>query len=200
MRFAGGLGEAAPLGSPKRRRSQLVRTLGLVVPVSVIAAIAGIAAVSSHRTAAGSSIGLRGADDVNANHSSFTYVPGQQGVAVSGRQYQRGAPGILALDVYGMAPAAGDTSATIYVDITNDTAQTALFAAGPLVAITVTHDGRPYRQLTLAQPATRRLDPAGVVVLQASVPLAGAGTYGLSAELVGQGRNPAFTLGAPPGS
>ena len=198
MRSAEGLGEAAPLGG-RRRRSGWLRILGLVVPVGLVAAAVTILAVSGHHNPAGPSLGLRAADDVNSNHSSFTYVPGRQGVAVSGRQYQKGAPGILTLSVYGMAPAAGDTSATIYVDLSNDTAQTAFFVNGPLVAVTVTHDGRPYRQLTVGQPATRRLDPANLLTMQASVPLAGAGTYGLSAELVGRGNNPAFTLKSSPG-
>src|SRR5207244_5709936 len=101
MRSAGGLGEAAPLGG-RRRRSGLFRILVLVVPVGLVAAVVAIFAVSGHRNPNGSSLGLRAADDVNSNHSSFTYVPDRQGVAVSGRQYQKGAPGILTLNVSGM--------------------------------------------------------------------------------------------------
>jgi hypothetical protein len=98
-----------------------------------------------------------------------------------------------------MPPPAGESSATISVDLSNDTGHTALFANGPLVEVTVTRDGQPYRQVTLSQPATRRLDPGNQLTMQASVPLAGAGTYGLSAALVGRGRNPAFTLEGSPG-
>jgi hypothetical protein len=160
----------------------------------LVAAIVAFSAVSRHSTATGSSLALRAAADVSSNHSSFTYVPGGQGVAVSGRQYHKGAPGILTLNVYGMPPAPGDTSATIYVDLSNGTGQTALFVDGPIVAVTVTYDGKPYRQLTLRRPAALSLDPANLLKLQATVPLDGAGTYGLSAELVGVGKNPAFLL------
>lgn len=198
MRSAGGLGEAAPLGG-RRRRSRLLRILGLVVPVGLVAGVVAIFAVSGHRNPAGSSLGLRAADDVSSNHASFTYVPGRQGVAISGRQYQKGAPGILTLNVYGRPPAPGDTSATIDVDLSNDTAQSAFFVHGPLVAVMVTHEGQPYRQLTVSQPAAQRLDPGNLLTMQASVPLAGAGTYGLSAELVGRGKDPAFTLKGSPG-
>jgi hypothetical protein len=197
MRSGGGLGQAAPRGSGRHRHTPSVLILGLILPVSLVAAIAligAIAAVSRHSPATGSSLALRAAADVSSNHSSFTYVPGGQGVAVSSRQYHKGAAGILTLDVYGMPPAPGDTSATIYVDLSNGTGQIALFVDGPLVAVTVTHDGKPYRQLTLRQPAALSLDPANLLKLQASVPLDGAGTYGLSAELVGLGKNPAFTL------
>ena len=161
--------------------------------------VVAIFAVSGHRNPTGPSVGLRAADDVSSNHVSFTYVPGRQGVAISGREYQKGAPGILTLNVYGMPPVPGDTSATISVDLSNDTAHTAFFADGPLVAVTVTRDGQPYRQLTVSQPAARRLDPGKLLTMQASLPLAGAGTYGLSAELVGRGKNPAFTLKGSPG-
>jgi hypothetical protein len=188
------VGHAAPPEGGQRRRTPSLRILGLIVPVSLVAAIVAFSAVSRHTPATGSSLALRAAADVSSNHSSFTYVPGGQGVAVSSRQYHKGAPGILTLDVYGMPPAPGDTSATIYVDLSNGTGQTALFVDGPIVAVTVTHDGKPYRQLTLSQPATLSLDPANLLRLQASVPLDGAGTYGLSAELVGLGKNPAFTL------
>ena len=198
MRSAGSRGEAAPLGG-RRRRSGLLRILGLVVPVGLVAAVVTIFAVSGHHNPTGSSPGLRAADDVSSNQASFTYLPGRQGVAVSGRQYQKGAPGILTLNVYGMPPAPGDTSATISVDLSNDTAHTAFFVNGPLVVIMVTHDGQPYRQLTVGQPAALRLDPGNLLTMQASVPLAGAGTYGLSAELVGRGKNPAFTLKGLPG-
>jgi hypothetical protein len=170
----------------------------VILPVSLVAAIGAIAAISRHSPATGPSVALRAAADVSSNHSSFTYVPGGQGVAVSSRQYHKGAPGILTLDVYGMPPAPGDTSATIYVDLSNGTGQTALFVDGPLVAVAVTHDGKPYRQLTLRQPAALSLDPANVLKLQASLPLGGAGTYGLSAGLVGLGKNPAFTFKGPP--
>lgn len=173
--------------------------LGLVVPVGLVAAGVAIFGVSGHHNPTGSPVGLQAADDVNSNHASFTYVPGRQGVAISGRQYQKGAPGILTLNVYGMPPPAGESSATISVDLSNDTGHTALFANGPLVEVTVTRDGQPYRQVTLSQPATRRLDPGNQLTMQASVPLAGAGTYGLSAALVGRGRNPAFTLEGSPG-
>ena len=98
-----------------------------------------------------------------------------------------------------MEPAAGDTSATISVDLSNDTGNTAFFANGPFVEVTVTRDGQPYRQLTVGQPATKRLDPGNRLTLQASLPLTGAGTYGLSAALVGRGKNPAFTLEGSPG-
>jgi hypothetical protein len=162
--------------------------------VSLVAAIGAIAAISRHSPATGPSVALRAAADVSSNHSSFTYVPGGQGVAISGRQYQKGAPGILTLSVYGMPPAPGDTAATISADLSNGTGQTVLFLNGPLVAVTVTHDGRLYRQLTLSRPAALSLDPAGLLNLEASMPLAGAGTYELSAELVGVGSNPAFTL------
>ncbi len=138
MRSAGGRGEAAPLGG-RRRRSRLLRILGLVVPVGLVAAVVAIFAVSGHRNPTGSSLGLRAADDVSSNHASF------------------------------------------------------------LVAVTVTHDGQPYRQLTVSQPAAQRLDPGNLLTMQASVPLAGAGTYGLSAELVGRGKDPAFTLKGSPG-
>lgn len=198
MRSAGGRGEAAPLGG-RRRRSRLLWILGLVVPVGLVAVVIAVFAVSGHRNPTGSSLGLRAADDVSSNHASFTYVPGRQGVAISGRQYQKGAPGILTLNVYGMPPAPGDTSATIDVDLSNDTAKSAFFVHGPLVAVTVTHDGQPYRQLTVSQPAAQRLDPGNQLTMQASVPLAGAGTYGLSAELVGRGKDPAFTLKGSPG-
>jgi hypothetical protein len=198
MRSAGGRGEAAALGG-RRRRSGLLRILGLVVPVGLVAAVVAIFAVSGHRNPTGSSLGLRAADDISSNHASFTYVPGRQGVAISGRQYQKGAPGILTLNVYGMPPVPGDTSATIDVDLSNETAKSAFFVHGPLVAVTVTHDGQPYRQLTVSQPAAQRLDPGNLLTMQASVPLAGAGTYGLSAELVGRGKNPAFTLKGSPG-
>jgi hypothetical protein len=194
MRSAGGVGHAAPPGGGRRRRTPSLRILGLIASVSLVAAIVAISAVSRHTAATGPSLALRAGADVSANHSSFTYVPGGQGVAVSSRQYHKGAPGILTLDVYGMPPAVGDTSATIYVDLSNGTGQTALFVDGPLVAVTVTHDGKPYRQLTLSQPAVLSLDPAHVLKLQASVPLDGAGTYELSADLVGVGKNPAFTL------
>jgi hypothetical protein len=194
MRSGGGLGQPAPRGGGRRRRTPSIRILGLILPLSLVAAIGAIAAVSRHSPATGSSLALRAAPDVSSNHSSFTYVPGGQGVAVSGRQYHKGAPGILTLNVYGMPPAPGDTSATIYVDLSNGTGQTALFVDGPIVAVTVTHDGKPYRQLTLSQPAVLNLDPANLLKLQASVPLDGAGTYELSADLVGVGKNPAFTL------
>jgi hypothetical protein len=194
MRSAGGVGHAAPPGGGRRRRTPSLRILGLIASVSLVAAIVAISAVARHTAATGSSLALRATADVSANHSSFTYVPGGQGVALSGRQYHKGAPGILTLDVYGMPPAVGDTSATIYVDLSNGTGQTALFVDGPLVAVTVTHDGKPYRQLTLSQPAVLSLDPAHLLKLQASVPLDGAGTYELSADLVGVGKNPAFTL------
>jgi hypothetical protein len=201
MRSAGGVGQAVPPEGGRRRCTPSLRILGLIVPVSLLVAIVAISAVSRHSPATGSSLALRAAADVSSNHSSFTYVPGGQGVAVSSRQYHKGAPGILTLDVYGMPPAPGDTSATIYVDLSNGTGQTALFLDGPLVAVTVTHDGKPYRQLTLSQPAVLSLDPANLLKLQASVPLDGAGTYGLSADLVGLGKNPAFTLkDAPAGS
>jgi hypothetical protein len=152
-----------------------------------------------HRNPPTSSVGLRAADDVNSNHASFTYVPGRQGVAISGRQYQKGAPGILTLNVYGMPPAPGDTSATISVDLSNETGQTVFFANGPVVEVTVTRDGQPYRQLTVGQPAAKRLGPGDQLTIQASLPLTGAGTYGLSAALVGRGKNPAFTLEGSPG-
>jgi hypothetical protein len=167
--------------------------------MSLVAAVVALSVAASHRHAPGWSVGLRAADDVSSNHSSFTYVPGQQGVAVSGRQYRRGAPGILTLSVYGMAPPAGSSAATIYVDLSNDTPATALFAAGPIVDITVTQDGKPFQQLTVAQPGIRSLDPAGALMLQASLPLSEAGTYGLSAALVGQGNRPAFTFTNPAG-
>lgn len=198
MRSAGGLGEAALRGG-RRRRSRLLRILGLVVSVGLVAAVVAIFAVFGYRNPTGSSLGLRAADDVSSNHASFTYVPGRQGVAISGRQYEKGAPGILTLNVYGMPPAPGANSATIDVDLSNDTAQSAFFVHGPLVAVTVTHDGQPYRQLTVSQPAAQRLDPGTQLTVQASVPLAGAGTYGLSAELVGRGKDPAFTLKGSPG-
>ena len=198
MRSAGGLGETAPIEG-RRRRSGWLRILGLVVPLGLVAAVVAIVVVSGHRNPTRPSLGLRAADDVSSNHASLTYVPGRQGVAISGRQYQKGAPGILTLNVYGMPPAPGDTSATISVDLSNDTAQTAFFVDGPLVVITVTHDGQPYRQVTVGQPAARRLDPGNLLTMQASVPLAGAGTYDLSAELVGRGKNPAFTLKGSPG-
>jgi hypothetical protein len=194
MRSAGGVGHAAPPGGGRRRRTPSLRILGLIASVSLVAAIVAISAVARHTGATGSSLALRAAADVSSNHSSFTYVPGGQGVAVSSRQYHKGAPGILTLDVYGMPPAPGDTSATIYADLSNGTGQTALFVDGPIVAVTVTHDGKPYRQLTLSQPAVLSLDPAHLLNLQASVPLDGAGTYGLSADLEGVGKNPAFTL------
>lgn len=194
MRSAGGVGNAAPPGGGRRRRTPSLRILGLIASVSLVAAIVAISAVSRHTGATGSSLALRAAADVSANHSSFTYVPGGQGVAVSSRQYHKGAPGILTLDVYGMPPAPGDTSATIYADLSNGTGQTALFVDGPLVVVTVTHEGKPYRQLTLSQPAVLSLDPAHLLKLQAFVPLDGAGTYELSADLVGVGKNPAFTL------
>ncbi|MEA2533621.1 MAG: hypothetical protein QOJ93_1432 [Actinomycetota bacterium] len=194
MRSAGGVGHAAPPGGGRRKRTPSLRILGLIASVSLVAAIVAISAVSRHTAATGPSPALRATADVSSNHSSFTYVPGGQGVAVSSRQYHKGAPGILTLDVYGMPPAVGDTSATIYADLSNGTGQTALFVDGPLVAVTVTHDGKPYRQLTLSQPAVLSLDPAHLLKLQASVPLDGAGTYELSADLVGVGKNPAFTL------
>jgi hypothetical protein len=188
------VGHAAPPGGGRRKRTPSLRILGLIASVSLVAAIVAISAVSRHTAATGPSPALRATADVSSNHSSFTYVPGGQGVAVSSRQYHKGAPGILTLDVYGMPPAVGDTSATIYADLSNGTGQTALFVDGPLVAVTVTHDGKPYRQLTLSQPAVLSLDPAHLLKLQASVPLDGAGTYELSADLVGVGKNPAFTL------
>jgi hypothetical protein len=201
MRSAGGMGDTVARESGPRRRSPLLFILLLILPVSLVAAIVAISTVSGHRAATRSPLALRAASDVTSNHSSFTYVPDGQGVAVSSREYHRGAPGILTLSVYGMPPAPGDTSATIYADLSNDTGQTVLFVNGPLVAVTVTHDGKPYRQLTLSQPAALSLDPARLLNLQAPVPLAGAGTYGLSAELVGLGSNPAFTLkGTPAGS
>jgi hypothetical protein len=193
--------QPVPRGSGRKRRTPSIRILGLILPLSLVAAIGANAAVSRHRPATGSSLALRASADVSSNHSSFTYVPGGQGVAVSSRQYHKGAPGILTLDVYGMPPAPGATSATIYADLSNGTGQTALFVDGPLVAVAVTHDGKPYRQLTLRQPAALTLDPANLLKLQASVPLDGAGTYGVSAELVGLGKNPPFTLrGKPTGS
>jgi len=201
MRSAGGVRDAVPRYSWPRRRSTWLRILLLVVPVSLVAAIVGISTVPGHRAPTRSPLTLRAATDVTSNHSSFTYVPGGQGVAVSGRQYHKGAPGILTLSVYGMPPAPGDTSATIYADLSNGTGKTVLFANGPLVAVTVTHDGKPYRQLTLSQPAVLSLAPANLLNLQASVPLDAAGTYELSAELVGVGDHPAFTLkGMPAGS
>jgi len=172
--------------------------VGLLAAAVAIFAVSGHS-VSGHRNPTRSSVGLRAADDVSSNHASFTYVPGRQGVAISGRQYQKGAPGILTLNVYGMPPAPGDTSATISVDLSNDTGNTAFFANGPFVEVTVTRDGQPYRQLTVGQPATKRLDPGNRLTLQASLPLTGAGTYGLSAALVGRGKNPAFTLEGSPG-
>ena len=178
-----------------RKRTPSIRSL--ILPLSLIAAIAAVCAVatlSRRGPATSPSLALRAAADVSSNHSSFTYVPGGQGVAVSSRQYHKGAPGILTLDVYGMPPGPGEASATIYADLSNGTGQTALFVDGPLVAVTVTHDGRPYRQLTLRQPVPLSLDPANLLKLQATLPLDGAGTYGLSAELVGLGKNPAFTL------
>lgn len=196
MWSAGGVG--------RRRRSAWLRILGLVVPVGlVVAAVAVFSvsghSVSGHRNPAGSSVGLRATADVSSNHASFTYRPGRQGVAISGRQYQKGAPGILTLNVYGMPPAPADASASISVDLSNDTGHTAVFANGPLVEVTVTRDGQPYRQLTVGQPAARRLDPGNQLTMQASLPLTGAGTYGLSAALVGRGKNPAFTLEGSPG-
>jgi hypothetical protein len=195
MQSAGGGGQAV-----RRRRSPLPRTLRLVAPLGLIAAAAVALCVSGHRGVSRPSMALRAVADVSSNDSSFTYVPGGEGLALSGRQYHRGAPGLLTLSVYGMPPAPGGTSATIYVDLSNGTGHTAAFVDGPHVAVVVTHDAKPYRELTLTQPAALALAPDGVLSLQASVPLAGAGTYGLSAGLVGQGGNPAFTLeGAPTG-
>jgi hypothetical protein len=180
------------------------RILGLVVAVGLVATAVAVFSLSGHsesghRNPTGSPVGLRAADDVSSNHASFTYVPGRQGVAISGRQYQKGAPGILTLNVYGMPPAPGDTSATISVDLSNDTGHTAFFANGPLVEVTVTRDGQPYGPLTVGQPATKRLDPGTQLTMQASLPLTGAGTYGLSAALVSRGKDPAFTLEGSPG-
>ena len=173
--------------------------MGLVAAaVAIFFSVSGHS-VSGHRNPTGSSVALRAAADVSSNHASFTYVPGRQGVAISGRQYQKGAPGILTLNVYGMPPAPGDTSATISVDLSNDTGHTAFFANGPLVEVTVTRDGQPYRQLTVGQPATKRLDPGNQLTMPASLPLTRAGTYGLSAALVGRGKSPAFTLEGSPG-
>jgi hypothetical protein len=200
MRSAEGFGVPQLARQPKKS-SPLVRILGLIVPICFVAAMFVISAVSGHNAGSDASLALRAAADVNANNSSFSYVPGRPGVAVSSRQYHKDAPGLLNLTVYGMPPAPGDTSATIYVDLTNATSQTALFVGGPLIAVTVTHDGKPFRQLTLSQPALLSLDPKGIVSLQSSVPLSGKGTYGLSAALVGVGTNPAFTLksaAAPP--
>jgi hypothetical protein len=192
MQSAGRTGHLVARESGRSRRSLRLRILLLILPVSLIVAILALSTVFGHRTR--SPLALRAASDVTSNHSSFTYVPGGQGVAISGRQYQKGAPGILTLSVYGMPPAPGDTAATISADLSNGTGQTVLFLNGPLVAVTVTHDGRLYRQLTLSRPAALSLDPAGLLNLEASMPLAGAGTYELSAELVGVGSNPAFTL------
>jgi hypothetical protein len=189
------VGQLVPRAGGRRKRTPSIRSL--ILPLSLIAAIAAVGAVatlSRRGPATSPSLALRAAADVSSNHSSFTYVPGGQGVAVSSRQYHKGAPGILTLDVYGMPPGPGEASATIYADLSNGTGQTALFVDGPLVAVTVTHDGRPYRQLTLRQPVPLSLDPANLLKLQASLPLDGAGTYELSAELVGLGNNPAFTL------
>ena len=204
VRSAERVGDDAAREGGRRRRSPSIRILGLIVPLSLLSLVAGlfaISVVSGHHAATRSPTALRAATDVTSNHSSFTYVPGGQGVAISGKQYHRGAPGILTLNVYGMPPAPGEISATIYADLSNGTGQTVLFAVGPLVAVTVTHDGKPYRQLTLTQPAALSLDPANLLNLQGSMPLDGAGTYGLSAELVGLGGNPPFTLkSAPAGS
>jgi hypothetical protein len=189
------VGQLVPRAGGRRKRTPSIRSL--ILPLSLIAAIAAVGAVatlSRRGPPTSPSLALRAAADVSSNHSSFTYVPGGQGVAVSSRQYHKGAPGIVTLDVYGMPPGPGEASATIYADLSNGTGQTALFVDGPLVAVTVTHDGRPYRQLTLRQPVPLSLDPANLLKLQASLPLDGAGTYELSAELVGLGNNPAFTL------
>lgn len=178
----------------RQPQNPLLRVLGLVVPVTIVAAMFVISAVSGHNAGNDAALALRATADVNANNSSFTYVPGRAGVAVSSRQYAKAAPGLMDLTVYGMPPAPGDTSATIFADLANQTALTALFIGGPVVAVTIDLNGKPFRQLTLTQPATASLDANAVVHLQASVPLAGAGTYALSASLVGVGTNPAFTL------
>jgi hypothetical protein len=197
MRYAEELGGVPRLARQPRKHSTLRRILSLIIPVGFVASMFIISAVSGHNAGNDASLALRAAADVNSNNSSFTYVPGSPGVAVSSRQYHKDAPGLLNLTVYGMPPVPGDTSATIYVDLSNGTGQTALFVGGPLVAVTITHDGQPFRQLTLGQPATPSLDPSGVVRLQSFVPLSGGGTYRLSAALVGIGTNPAFTLTSP---
>jgi hypothetical protein len=198
MRTAEQFDGAQHLPGQRRRRSPVVRLLGLIIPVSFVATMFTISALSGNGSVPDAPLALRAAADVNANNSSFTYVPGRQGVAASSRQYLKGAPGLLTLSVYGMPPAPGDTSATIYADLSNGTKQTALFVGGPLIAVTLTHDGKAYRQLTLSQPNVTSLDPTKQLTLQASVPLSGAGTYGLSAALVGVGANPAFTLSGTP--
>ncbi|HYR61377.1 MAG TPA: hypothetical protein VET24_01915 [Actinomycetota bacterium] len=179
-----------------RRRHPVARILGMALPVMFVAAMVAISAATGHGAGPDSSLVLRAAADVNTNNSSFTYVPGRLGSAISSKQFHKGAPGILTLSVYGMPPQPGDTSATIYADLSNGTGQTAHFNGGPTVAVAVLHNGKPFRTLTLTQPAVTTLAAGQALDLQASVPLAGAGTYALSAELVGVGANPAFTLSA----
>lgn len=179
-----------------RRRNPLVRLLGLAVPVLFVGSLFTISAVTARNSGGtpDSGLALRAAADVNTNNSSFTYVPGQTGTSMSSRQFAKGAPGVLTLSVYGMPPAPGDTSATIYANLSNGTTQVAHFVAGPTVAVTVLRNGAPFRVLTLTNPGLSSLDAGQALDLQAALPLDGGATYKLSAALVGVGTNPAFTL------
>lgn len=173
--------------SSKPRRAAL-----LLLPAGT--AIAVLVAGGSHLVRTGTAVT---ASDVNANAASFSTAPTGGGAAVSSVAYSADDPPTLNLSVYGMPPSQGSDQARIYADLSNGTTQVARFAGHAAVQVSVTRDGQPWKTLTLTQPATASLAPGASVRLEGFVSVAATGTYGVSAQLVGQAGSPAFTLSGP---
>lgn len=180
------------VNTTRQSSSKLRRAALLLLPAGM--ALAVLAAGGSHFVHAGSPVG---ASDVNANTASFSTAPAGGGAAISAVAYSAGDPPTLNLAVYGMPPKQGSDQARIYADLSNGTSQVASFASGAAVEVTVTRDGQAWKTLTLTAPATASLAPGATVRLEGWVSVAGTGNYAVSAQLVGQGATPAFTLAGP---